>query len=174
MDVFGLIGRLSQAMAIPDTAALVLLIAAAPVCFYVAYSDLRAMRIPNWTVYALFGLFVVLGPFLMPLPQYGGQLLHMPILLIVGMVVNAAGLAGAGDAKFVAAAGPYLWAADLRVLIVIFMANLLAAFVSHRLAKYSGLRGLAPDWQSWTMGWKFPMGLSLAGSLLIYLALGAA
>jgi prepilin peptidase CpaA len=173
MDVMGLIGRMSQAMAIPDTAALTLLIVTAPLCIYVAYSDLRAMRIPNWTVYALFGLFAVVGPLVMPLPQYGWQLLHMPILLMVGMVVNAAGLAGAGDAKFVAAAGPFLWAADLRVLIVIFMANLLAAFVSHRIAKHSGLRALAPGWQSWSMGWSFPMGLSLSGTLMIYLGMGA-
>ena len=174
MDLSGLIARLSFGMAIPDTAAVILLILAAPVCFWVAYSDLRAMRIPNLAVYILFGIFVVVGPFLMPLPQYGWQLLHMPILLIIGMVVNAAGLAGAGDAKFVAAAAPYLWAADLRVLIVIYMANLLAAFVTHRIAKYTGLRGLAPEWQSWSVGWKFPMGLSLAGTLLIYLGLGAA
>jgi prepilin peptidase CpaA len=173
MEIAGLIAGLSRGMAVPETAALVLLILSAPICLWVAYSDLRAMRIPNMSVYALFGLFVVVGPFLMPLPDYGWQLLHMPILLVVGMIVNAAGLAGAGDAKFVAAAGPYLWAADLQVLIVIYTANLLAAFLSHRIAKYSGLRRLAPEWQSWSVGWKFPMGLSLAGTLMIYLALGA-
>ncbi|SDN48577.1 prepilin peptidase CpaA [Lutimaribacter pacificus] len=174
MDLGALIAALSRGMAIPDIAALVLLLLAAPVCAWVAYTDLRAMRIRNVAVYTLFGLFVVAGPFLMPLSDYGWQLTHMPILLAAGIVVNAAGLAGAGDAKFVAAAGPYLWAADLQVLIVIFMANLLAAFVTHRAAKHSGLRRLAPDWASWSAGWKFPMGLSLSGTLLIYLALGAA
>ncbi|MCM2560607.1 prepilin peptidase [Lutimaribacter sp. EGI FJ00015] len=153
--------------------ALVLLVVAAPVCFYVAFSDLRSMRIPNWTVVMLFVLFAIFGPVLMPLPEYGWQLLHMPILLILGMVVNAVGLAGAGDAKFLAAAGPYLWVADLQVLIVIFAASLSAAYLSHRLAKYTALRALAPHWQSWSAGRKFPMGLPLAGTLVIYLALGA-
>ena len=52
-------------------------------------------------------------------------------------------------------------------------ANLLAAFVTHRLVKYTPLRRIAPGWKSWDMGWKFPMGLSLAGTLAIYLGLGA-
>ncbi|MFD1508766.1 prepilin peptidase [Lacimonas salitolerans] len=173
MQIGDLITGLALRMAIPDIAALVLLILSAPVCAWVAYSDLRAMRIPNKAVYALFAIFVVTGPFLMPLPDYGWQLTHMPILLVVGILVNAAGLAGAGDAKFVAAAGPYLWVADLQPLLLIYAANLLAAFVTHRMVKHTPLRAMAPDWQSWSVGWKFPMGLSLAGTLMIYLALGA-
>ena len=174
IDPSAILLGLSRALAIPDTAALVLAILSAPVCLWVALSDLRAMRIPNKAVALLFGIFVLVGPFLMPLPDYGWQLLHMPVLLLVGMVVNAAGLAGAGDAKFVAAAGPYLWLADLHALLVIFTATLLAAYATHRLAKHSGLRRLAPDWQSWSTGVKFPMGLALAGTLTIYLAIGAA
>ncbi|MBL4767962.1 MAG: hypothetical protein JKY94_09655, partial [Rhodobacteraceae bacterium] len=62
---------------------------------------------------------------------------------------------------------------DLRLLLVIFAANLLAAFVTHRLVKYTPLRKIAPEWKSWEMGWKFPMGLSLGGTLAIYLVLGS-
>lgn len=161
-------------LVIPDGAALALMLLSAPVCVWVALSDLRAMRIPNVAVYTLFGLFAVSGPFLMPLSDYGWQLAHMPVLLVLGIVINAAGLVGAGDAKFIAAAGPYFWVADLRALLVIFMAVLLAAYVTHRLAKHSPLQRLAPHWQSWSTGVKFPMGLALAGTLTMYLALGAA
>lgn len=173
MDVAAVIARLAQGVAMPDLAALVLLVLVAPVCLWVALSDLRAMRIPNQAVYLTFAIFALAGPFLMPLPTYGWQMLHMPVLLAVGIVINAAGLAGAGDAKFIAAAGPYLWVSDLRALIVIFMATVLAAFIAHRLAQHSPLRRLAPDWKSWSTGAKFPMGLGLAGTLVIYLALGA-
>ena len=38
---------------------------------------------------------------------------------------------------------------------------------------YSPLRRLAPDWQSWNTGKKFPMGFALGGTLAIYLGLGA-
>ena len=80
---------------------------------------------------------------------------------------------GAGDAKFAAAAAPYIAVGDSRLLLAIFAANLLAAFVTHRLAKYSALRRIAPGWHSWDKGWDFPMGLSLGGTLAIYLMLGA-
>lgn len=144
-----------------------------PICFYVAFTDLREMRITNQAVMVLGGLFVILGLVALPFDAYLWRLAQLMIVLVVGIVVNAAGGIGAGDAKFAAAAAPYIALGDLRLLIVIFTANLLAAFATHRLAKHSPLRRLAPGWKSWDMGWKFPMGLCLGGTLAIYLTLGA-
>jgi len=53
--------------------------------------------------------------------------------------------------------------------MALFTANLLAAFVAHRIARGSGLRRLAPGWKSWSAGKEFPMGLALGGTLAIYL-----
>ena len=159
-------------MDISSTAALWFLPFVLPVCFYVAFSDLRDMRIPNQAVMVLAAVFVVVGLIALPLPVYGMRLVQMVVVLVIGIVLNAGGAIGAGDAKFAAAAAPFIAAGDLRVLVAIFAANLLAAFVTHRLAKYTGLRRIAPDWKSWNMGWKFPMGLSLGGTLAIYLILG--
>ena len=164
---------LARDMVIPDRPALVFAILAAPICLWVAYSDLRAMRIPNPAVYSLFGLFVLVGPVVLPLGDYLWQLLHMPVLLVLGIAINAARLVGAGDAKFLAAAGPYLWLGDLRALFLIFLTTLLAGFIAHRLARHSPLRRLAPGWRSWSVGTKFPMGFPLAATLMIYLVLGA-
>ena len=61
---------------------------------------------------------------------------------------------------------------DLRLLLALFAANLLAAVATHRLVKHSRLRRIAPAWKSWDMGWKFPMGLSLGGTLILYLLMG--
>ena len=83
----------------------------------------------------------------------------------------ASGAVGAGDAKFAAAAAPFIALGDLRILLALFAANLLAAFTTHRIVKYTPLRRVAPNWQSWNMGWKFPMGLSLGGTLGLYLIL---
>ena len=80
---------------------------------------------------------------------------------------------GAGDAKFIAAASPFIDPGDVTLLFVIFAANLLAGFTAHRIAKHTPLRTLAPNWKSWTRGRKFPMGFSLGGTLAIYLILGA-
>ncbi len=143
-----------------------------PICFYVCFTDLREMRITNQAVVALAMVFVVIGPLTMPLPDYGMRLLQLVGVLVVGIVLNAGGAVGAGDAKFAAAAAPFVEPGDLRLLMAIFAANLLAAFCTHRLAKYTALRRAAPGWKSWDMGWKFPMGLSLGGTLALYLILG--
>jgi prepilin peptidase CpaA len=159
-------------MEIPASAALWFLPFVLPVCFYVAWSDMRAMRIPNNAVLILLGIYLVVGLIALPLPVYGWQLLHVVIVLLVGILLNAGGLVGAGDAKFAAAAAPFVFVADLRFLMAIFTATLLAAWVTHRLAKHSPIRRMAPDWESWEQGWDFPMGLALGGTLSLYLVLG--
>lgn len=158
---------------IPAFAAAWFLPVALPLGIWVAWSDLRDMRISNRAVLALVVLFLLIGPLVLPLPVYGWQLLHLVVVLLVGMVLNAAGLLGAGDAKFAAAAAPFIALGDIRFVIALFAANLLAAFATHRLAVRTPLRRLAPDWQSWTRTKEFPMGLSLGPTLAIYLTLGA-
>lgn len=144
-----------------------------PLCFYTAFTDLRSMKITNQTVLALGGLFVLLGLIALPFDQYLWRLAQLVIVLVVGIVLNAVGAMGAGDAKFAGAAAPYVALGDLRMLIIIFAATLLAAYASHRIAKFSPLRQLAPDWESWNRKRDFPMGLALGPCLAIYLGLGA-
>ena len=144
-----------------------------PVCFYVAFTDLREMRITNQAVVLLAGMFLVVGPIALPLPDYGLRIAQMAIVLVLGIGLNAGGVVGAGDAKFAAAAAPFVAPGDVRLLIALFAATLLAGFVTHRLAKHTALRRLAPDWESWQREKKFPMGLSLGGALAIYLILGS-
>ncbi len=176
-------------MAIPVSAAAWFLPFVLPICFYVAFTDMREMRIKNHAVGALAFVFVVLGLFVLPpwsaawatgevgplsfsLPVYAWQLVHIPVVLIAGIVMNAAGIMGAGDAKFCAAAAPFVWVGDIMVVMVILMSTTLGAVAAHRLAKHTPLRRIAPHWESWDRGKKFPMGLTLAGSLIMYLILG--
>lgn len=144
-----------------------------PVCLYVAFTDMREMRITNQAVLVLAGLFLLLGLVALPLPDYAWRLAQLAGVLALGIVLNATGAIGAGDAKFAAAAAPFIAPGDLRLVLALFAANLLAAFATHRLAKYSPLRRATPHWESWGRGWDFPMGLSLGGTLALYLALGA-
>ena len=144
-----------------------------PVCAWVMWSDLSAMRIPNTAVLMLAGIFVVVGLVALPLADYPWRLVHLAVVLAAGFLANAAGLVGAGDAKFAAAAAPFVALGDLVLICLIFAATLLAAFASHRIAKHSRLRQMAPHWKSWSRGKKFPMGLALGGALSIYLVLGA-
>lgn len=176
-------------MHIPAVAAAWFLPFVLPICLYVAFTDLRDMLIKNHAVIALALVFVVVGFIALPpwstpwiagsiggvsfsLPPYLWQLFHIVVVLILGIIFNAAGVMGAGDAKFLAAASPFIWVGDFRVITVILMATTLAAFVTHRLVKHTRLRQIAPNWESWTRGKQFPMGFALGGSLAIYLILG--
>ncbi|MEP2890256.1 prepilin peptidase [Tateyamaria sp.] len=161
-------------MALSAQAALWFLPFLVPLCFYVAYTDLAQMRITNPTVLAMVAVFVVLGFFLFPLNVYLWQLAQLVIVLLVCMVLNAAGGMGAGDAKFLAAAAPFVALADVRLVMILFAAVLLSAFAAHRIAKHTALRRMAPNWDSWTQeARKFPMGFALGPTLAIYLALAA-
>ena len=160
-------------MSISATAAFWFLPFVLPLCFYVAFTDLRDLRITNQAVILLALVFVVVGLIVLPLPTFGLRLLQLGAVLVIGIILNAAGAVGAGDAKFAAAAAPYIALGDLRLLIAIFATNLLAAVVTHQFFKLTPLHRIAPGWKSWSSGWKFPMGLSLGGTLAIYLLLGA-
>ncbi len=160
-------------MELSSTAAAVFLVAVVPICGFIIFSDLARMKIPNLANGALVVAYAVLGLIVLPFDQYLWHWTHLIVLLIIGILLNAGGAMGAGDAKFIAAAGPYLGSADTRLLIVLFSACLLAGFVSHRAAKLSPLRKAVPHWESWEAGRRFPMGYPLGMTLMLYLIMVA-
>lgn len=96
-------------MQFPAHAAMWFLPFVLPLCYAVALTDLRGMRIPNWAVDSLGVIFILGGALLMPTwVSYGWQLLHLPVGIALGFLFYAAGAVGAGDAKFAGAAAPSL------------------------------------------------------------------
>ncbi len=161
-------------MAISALAALWFLPCVVPICLYVAYTDLAFMKITNKAVLTLGAVYLALGPFVLPsFEVYLWGLAQFVIVLVAGIVLNAAGVMGAGDSKFLAFAAPYVDIADLSVLMMILASVLLASVVTHRAVRMTRLRDLAPQWESWTQGKRFPMGLALGPTLALYLCLGA-
>lgn len=145
-----------------------------PICLYVAYTDLAFMKITNKAVLVLGAVFVVLGPLVLPsLEIYAWRLSHIAVVLVAGILLNAAGALGAGDAKFCAAAAPFVALGDWQRVLLLFAALMLAAFFTHRVARMSPLRRIAPHWVSWTERKRFPMGLALGPTLAAYLCLAA-
>ena len=153
---------------LPTAAALTFLPAATLIGIWVAWSDMRAMKIPNTAVLALAAAYLVTGPFVLPFATYLWGWALCAIVLVVGFVLNAGGALGAGDAKFAAAMAPYFVLSDLRFDAGLFAACLLGAFAAHRLLRATAFRRATPDWASWTNP-SFPMGLALAGMLIFYL-----
>lgn len=140
-----------------------------PLCFIVAWSDMRSMRIPNWTVIALLAIYLVIGLITLPFSGFLWGIAGFAIVLVIGFFMSMVGLMGAGDAKFAAAAAPFVCLGDIRFFVLLFAANVVAAFLTHRATLRFGLSKLAPSWDSWERTWEFPMGLSLGGTLALYL-----
>lgn len=161
-------------MALSASAAVWFLPFVLPVCMYVAYTDLARMKITNKAVLALGAIYLLVGPLALPsIEIYLWGFAHFAMILLLGIALNAAGAMGAGDAKFIAFAAPFVMIGDLPFLMMIFVAVTLAAIVTHRAVRASKLRTLAPDWASWHQGNRFPLGLALGPTLALYLCLAA-
>lgn len=139
-----------------------------PVAIWVAWSDMKFMKIPNKAVMALAAVWLVAGPLVVPWQVWGWGWALGAMALGVGFLLSAAGLVGAGDAKFAAAMAPFFAGADPRLVVALFAACLLGAFVGHRaMGRVPAFRSATADWESWQRR-DFPMGLALAGTLIFY------
>jgi len=144
-----------------------------PICIWVAWNDMKFMKIPNKAVIALMGIFLVVGLIALPWAEYPWRFVHFIAVLAIGFVANMARALGAGDAKFAAAMAPFIDLGDAPTFFYLLAAVLLAAFATHRIAgRIPAMRRATPDWESWERK-DFPMGFALGGTLGIYLVLGA-
>ena len=141
---------------------------ALPISVWVGVTDLREMRIPNRAVAALALGFAVVGLLCLPLEgwtsaDWGWRWTHLAVVLVIGMALNAAGLMGAGDAKFAAAAAPFVALGDLGTLVALLAAATLAR-LDPAPGRQAQLRPRAsrPSWRSWSSGsssrWAWPSG----------------
>ncbi|HHS94195.1 MAG TPA: hypothetical protein ENK63_02490 [Rhodobacterales bacterium] len=147
---------------------------ALPIAIWVAWSDMARMKIPNKSVVALTLVFAVVGLVALPLEVWAWRWLQLVVVLAVLFVANLLRMLGAGDAKFAAAMAPFVAPGDYVMFLYILAAALLIGLALHRLAKRIGpIRKLTSGWESWERK-DFPMGLSLSGALVFYLALGVA
>ena len=156
------------------TAALLFLPLVLPICLWVAWSDMKFMRIPNLANYALALVWLVFGLALvafglLPLAGWAWGIGLGLAVLVAGFLASTARLVGAGDAKFAAAMAPFFLGLPWTFAYMLFAACLLGAFAAHRTLRAIGpFRSATGDWASWTHA-KFPMGLALAGALALTL-----
>ncbi len=158
-------------LTLPASQALWFLPFAVPIGIWVAWNDVKFMKIPNKAVYALTLVFLVVGLIAVPLAEYPWRLLQLVVVLVVGFLMNMVGMIGAGDAKFAAAMAPFIPLADARPFAFLFGAVLLAAYVTHRAFRAIPAMQRATDWKSFAIQ-DFPMGLALGPALIFYLILG--
>jgi prepilin peptidase CpaA len=160
-------------LAIPADFAVWAFVLTLPLCLWTVFSDLSQMKIRNQAVGLMILAFLVAGLFTLPLSTVAWQALHLALVLVIGIALNSVGVMGAGDAKFLAAAAPFIFLGDLQFALLLLCAAMLAGFILHRAALYTPLHRLAPNWESWQRKRHYPAGLSLGTWLSVYLALGA-
>jgi prepilin peptidase CpaA len=83
-----------------------------------AGSDVWRRRIPNWSVLAIAGLFVIGLPFGWPVASWASCLGAMVLALAVGFPMFATKLVGAGDVKLLAAAALFTGLDHMPLLLV--------------------------------------------------------
>ena len=135
-----------------------------------AWFDLKALRIPNWTVLAVLGLFLVTGLWGLPLDVFAWRLLHGVIVLFVGfgLYTVAGGHVGGGDIKMIAALTPFIPGAHLGFVLIVFVVLSLVGLVVHRLVR-AVLRERKTGWAALDQRRFFPVGLLLGGTIMVYL-----
>lgn len=149
-----------------------LLLPAVPICIWVAWSDMKFMRIPNVACYALFISFLVLAPLIFDLNEYGFRIIQGILVLIGGFFATSIGLVGGGDSKFAAAMAPFIALSEIFPFIFIIGIMSFISIALHKLVGVTpGLKNLIKDWDSWNAHGMFPFGITLAGSLIAYLLL---
>lgn len=154
-----------------DWAALWFILPVLAIGLWVAWSDMKFMKIPNTAVLALAAVFLVVGPVALPFQTWLWGLGLGAITLVAGFIVSSLRLVGAGDAKFAAAMAPFFADSSPALVFTLFAGCLLAAFFAHRLMRLvPPFRRATADWASWTHR-KFPMGLALSGTLIFYFLL---
>lgn len=154
---------------LPLTAALAFLPFVTVIGLWVAISDMKEMRIPNVAVLALLAVYLLIGPFVLPLSVWGWGWVIGVVVLVIGFALTQIGWVGAGDAKFAAAMGPFFVQSGFMPVMGLFAASILVAFVIHRLLRnIPPLRRATADWKSWDHI-KFPMGMALSLTIVAHL-----
>ncbi len=149
--------------------AVVLLPFVLPVAIWVAWSDMKFMKIPNAAVVAMALIWLCLGWLAVPLVPWLWGFAIMAIVLVAGFLGNLLGLFGAGDAKFAAAMSGIFTGGDPLLILSLYAACSIGALATHRAMKHvPAMRRATPDWKSWDSR-KFPMGLALAAMPVFYL-----
>ena len=145
----------------------------APIALWVAYSDMKWMKIHNKTVLALGAVYLLVGFLALPLEIWVWGWLHLGVVLVIGFVPSLTGMVGAGDAKFAAVIAPFIALGDLSLFLPLLACVALLGLIVHRvLRRVPAVRGAAPGWESWERR-EFPMGLALGPALMFYLVIAA-
>lgn len=153
-----------------DAALLLAVALLVPLMVLIAWYDTRELRIPNWTVLAVFAVFLATGSWGLPVETFLWRIGYAVATLLVGFLVYAlAGKRiGAGDLKLLAALAPFLSGATLSEFLLIYVfvsfAGLVVFFIARKIV---GRRKIG--WKALEQAVYFPAGVLLGVSMTVAL-----
>lgn len=151
--------------------ALICFLVATPVALAVILYDLKTMTIPNWLTGGAFVIFAALVFWGLGLEDALTRLMGAGIVLIASFIMFAVGGLGGGDAKAATAFALLIAPVDagfvLMALAVNGLLGIAALFLLRRTSLANG------NWKMWSEPKRFPYGLTLGATLILYTALVA-
>lgn len=157
-----------------DAALLIATVAMVPLTLLIAYMDMRDLRIPNWSILAVFGVFLATASWGLPFDVFLWRLGYGAAAFAAGLLIYSitSGKVGAGDLKLLAALAPFLYAGNILGFALIYVTasvfGLTAYLVARRIAngRATGFKGID------TRGY-YPagvlLGLTMAATLVVNL-----
>ncbi len=153
-----------------DPALILAILLMAPLMATVLVIDTRDLRIPNWSVLAVIGIFLATGSWGLPFDVFLWRLLYGVLALVFGFLIYnlAQGGIGAGDLKLLAALAPFLSASNLFEFAVIYaIVSIIGTFGFWLIRKL--LRGRAQRWKALGPTIYFPAGVFIGVTITLVL-----
>lgn len=143
-----------------------------PLVLVVIASDLKRMKIPNWTVGAIFVLFLATGSWGLPLDVFGWRILYAVIALVLGFGLYsvASGGIGAGDLKLIAAFVPFVPGSGVTTVMLLFVISAFGLVLVHQAARIA-TRKRETGWKSLDQAVYLPAGVALGLTMVVFLGL---
>ncbi|MEM7543918.1 MAG: prepilin peptidase [Pseudomonadota bacterium] len=151
--------------------ALLTLLVAAPVALATVYFDLRYMEIPNWLTGGAAVIFTVLVFATLPQSDALWRVAGAAIVFVICVALFFLRQMGGGDAK--SAPGFALLVAPPDVAVVLFLLSVIALMGLATITLLRRTRLAGGEWKMWQDKTKFPYGVALGLTALIYLSLVA-
>ncbi len=123
-------------------------IIALALCIYAAATDVKRLEIDNWVSLAVAALFVVYG--LLEPVQWVSHIVVMLVMLLLGFVLNRAGVMGGGDVKLLTALS--LWAGLSGLPTMLMATSLAGAVVAVATLSMRNISFTAPTGLAWIDG----------------------
>lgn len=153
-----------------DTAFLIAAAALVPLLGVICYFDGRYLRIPNWTVVAVIGVFFATASWGLPTETFLWRIGYGVATLAAGFALYqvASAFVGAGDLKLLAALAPFLSGATVGVFLLSYIVFSIVGLMVVK-AMRSGLGERAEGFTALNAQGHFPAGVVISLSMIAVL-----